>query len=179
MQKYGEVQECWADLADPSYLFNAAAEDALASILATEGALASTLVEFDHTIGDIETRKDKQFQYLTCNDAYYMGADGLTAALGRFTVYALAKGHAEPEGDGHRITVTGVAFFMRDGFDFEGDQSLGHWNYEDLTMTPSPWGNVENADFGDFRTRHGKGGDFWAYAVPRVLDGFGGHDYAV
>ena len=51
--------------------------------------------------------------------------DGLMAALGGFTLRALAAGHVEPDGiGGHSITAKRVAVFVHDKFDFAEENNF-------------------------------------------------------
>jgi hypothetical protein len=54
------------------------------------------------------------------------------------------------------VTVEEVGVYAKDSLDFEGNQFLGWWGYND---TP-----INNADFRDWRTRHSAGGDFLVYS---------------
>lgn len=181
LRTYEETLEAWATLTDPDYLFSSGAEDALTSILRSEfgGALPEEESTFDHTVLPLGELYAKQFQYAPCNDGIAPTIHGLTAAMGAFSLYAVAKGSIEPLEVGHRITVTGVSVFVRDSFDFDYQfQLLGDWSCEDLRFNGGVGtDNVTNGDFQDFRTRHGKGGDFYVYAQPRAIDSVEEHSY--
>jgi hypothetical protein len=91
--------------------------------------------------------------------------DGLTAALGRFTLKLVVAGHVDPEaGTGRwRVTLTDVGVHVEDRFDFEGSQVLGCWNICTNEIGRVTCGGITytNADFRDFRMKSSKGGDIW------------------
>lgn len=66
------------------------------------------------------------------------------------------------------MTITNVGAYMRDSYDFNGDQPLGCWNVctnkveEGFFCSGSA--AVTNGDFRDWRTANGKGGDFVVYS---------------
>ena len=178
-----ETLEAWNTITDPEYLFFTVARTALFNTLIREygGALPAEASTFDHTVLPFDELHDKHFQHVVCNT---YGIDtvihGMTAAMGAFTLYAVAKGSVKPTVGGHRITVTGLSIFVRDSFDFEDWQPLGSWNCDRLSFEGGVGTtNVYNSDFSDFRTRHGYGGDYWVYALPRSVDAFEDYSYEV
>ncbi len=178
--QYSRVDTAWDNLTNPLQLFTVAAKSVLAGYLDDDGYLSGDGGAFDYTVMDYTAMHDRQFQYLAVDE--YPAIDGLTASIGAYTLYALAKGTTAPKSDGWEITVTGVSFYLRDGFDFEGDQSLGYFDCEELEcewFLTAVYPNVTNADFRDFRTRHGLGGDFFVYALPRAVDDFEEYVYEI
>lgn len=175
--QYSRAATLFDNLSNPLQLFTVSARDVLAGYLQADGLLSGDGGEFDYTDGAPDALHPRQFQYLA--SAAYPTLDGLTACIGMFTFYALAKGSTAPTAEGWSITVTGVSIFLRDGFDFEDDQGLAHWDCEDLGVTMLLPTNVHNADFRAFRDRHERGGDFWVYALPREIDDFEEYVYEI
>jgi Family of unknown function (DUF6402) len=72
--------------------------------------------------------------------------DDLTAALGDFTFRVAVSGTVAPsvqgghEYVGHDVTINEVGIYVRDSYDFEGEQFLGYWD----TGYLRPWGAVQN-----------------------------------
>jgi hypothetical protein len=83
--------------------------------------------------------------------------DGLAAAIGRFNLHVAIAGKTQRlNALEYSVTVEEVGVYAKDSLDFEGNQFLGWWGYND---TP-----INNADFRDWRTRHSAGGDFLVYS---------------
>lgn len=60
----------------------------------------------------------------------------------------------------HRVTITEVGVYIRDSYDFNGDQFLGYWDDSDdsVSMTnPLSGTKVSNADFRSWRGRTEEG----------------------
>ena len=115
----------------------------------------------------------------------YQFIDDLAAALGAFTFYLVVAGsvsfsNVDPQAPwqqrrlGHDVTIDEVGIYVRDSYDFEGDQFLGWWAYPDdsgrfpngyVSAMPFDGGElVTNEDFKKFRRRTGKGGDFLIFS---------------
>lgn len=169
---FGRVQGTWDELRDPEYLFSDNARQVLSEYLERDGYLTGSGGEFDYTVLPLDQLHSRQFQFRGCDSPVW--PDGLLAAIGAFTIYALAKGHTEPTETGWRIAVTSVSFFVRDSFDFEGDQVLGHFDCEDLELDRllSVAPNVSNSDFRNFRSNLKVGQDFYVFAMPSSVDSF-------
>jgi hypothetical protein len=97
--------------------------------------------------------------------------DDMTAALGRFTFRVVVVGSITPETGSHRsrhrVTITNVGVYIRDSFDFNGNQFLGYWDDSDnsVSMVNFLSGDaVSNADFRSWRSTHGRGGDFLVFS---------------
>jgi len=99
--------------------------------------------------------------------------DDMMAALANFALYVAIAGQAEglPTGE-TRVSVSEVGIYVRDSFDFNGDQIFGYWS-DSFPYASALWNfgltHVQNSDFRDWRTRTGRGGDFQAFSdVKRV-----------
>ena len=105
--------------------------------------------------------------------------DGLTAALGNFAFRVAVAGEVEglPSGE-TRVDIWQVGVYVRDSFDFEGDQFLGYWDDTDNAVSminPLSGDGVSNEDFRDWRTTNNRGGDFIVYSNVRFV-ALGGAD---
>jgi hypothetical protein len=99
--------------------------------------------------------------------------DDLAMALGNFTLNVAVAGLVEPAGPPgrHRVTITAVGVYVRDSYDFEGDQPLGFWDDSDnsvSTWNPLAGTYVSNASFRDWRSTTGMGGDFRVFSDVKV-----------
>lgn len=103
------------------------------------------------------------------------GVDGLVASMGGFTLRALPRGYVEPntEKGGHTITITHVAVYAQDGFNFDGAEALGFWNCEGKAFSPADpevGRLLGNNSFRQFRKDTGYGGNFRIFTTPRMVD---------
>ncbi|MES2529854.1 MAG: DUF6402 family protein [Pseudomonadota bacterium] len=115
--------------------------------------------------------------------------DDLTGALGAFNFYAAVRcAWFDRSARGSVVAVvTHISVYVRDAYEFSGDQYLGHWNARHIAIVPahqavgggghSEWlrqpikdgkeGDffypVTNADYRDWRQSHRQGGDFIIY----------------
>ena len=105
---------------------------------------------------------------------YYSGMNDLTATLGRFVLRVAISGTVEPSNmpGMHMVTVDKLGIYIRDTYDFEGDQSLGYWDEDDDSVSylnPLSGDKVTNESFRNWRSANGKGGDFLVYSNVKKL----------
>jgi hypothetical protein len=115
------------------------------------------------------------------SDYDYYSLDDLTGALGAFSFFVLPRGRAVSAGDeGIEVTITSVGVYVRDSFDFNGSQELGHWQLphhvhapiggyllprgSDEIRNPNAKFRVTNEDYRRYRDKTGMGGDFIIYS---------------
>jgi len=129
--------------------------------LFSEGA---TSIEFGNfTIGgketDSQSTNERSMQELPF-------VDELTGALGAFQFVIVPQGTATKTPNGVAVTITKVGVYVRDSFDFNGDQSLGYWKAPDRVslFELSGYTLVENTSYRSYRDETGIGGDFWVYS---------------
>lgn len=95
--------------------------------------------------------------------------DDMTAALGKFAFRVLVAGFVTaPSGvSGYKVTITEVGVYIRDSFDFNGDQFLGFWDDSDNSVSmknPFSGTSVTNNDFREWRSKNNMGGDFIVFS---------------
>ncbi|MBI9079199.1 MAG: phage baseplate assembly protein [Pseudodesulfovibrio sp.] len=188
LRQYSRVQTAWFAMADPDYLFSENAKSQLGQILFDTGAFTGSRVSFDHISVDWEQLDLLFFQQVSV-DWQLDPVDGLTAAMGTFAIRAVATGYVDPivsETSLYKVTVTGVAFYVEDGFDYEDDkwwnpllsQPLGNWDCDTLTFGGLGLA-VRNTHFQEFRERYGRGGDFSVFVVPQAVADFMEFSYEI
>jgi hypothetical protein len=100
-------------------------------------------------------------------------SDDLAAALGNFTFRVVIAGESEGLSSGKtRVYVRQVGSYVRDSFDFNGDQFLGFWDDSDDAVSlvnPLSGEKVSNASFRAYRGSTGRGGDFLVYSDTKKL----------
>lgn len=83
--------------------------------------------------------------------------DGMTGALGAFNLHvAIAGKIVAMSGSEFQVSVEEVGIYVKDSFDFEGEQFLGIWGYHDEGFS--------NSDFRKWRTDNHLGGDFLVFS---------------
>jgi hypothetical protein len=108
-------------------------------------------------------------------DGEYGGFDGLTAALGNFSLYVSPISGDVSNADGRlAITIDKVGFQAVDSFDFDGDQYLGNWdeNSNRVYNGSTKLGGVPvyNESFRKWRSSNMKGGDFMVFSDIKTLE---------
>jgi hypothetical protein len=101
--------------------------------------------------------------------------DGLTAALGNFSLYVSPViGEVTVDSGRLSITINQVGFQVVDSFDFDGDQYLGNWdeNSNRVYNGSTKLGGVPvyNESFRDWRSSNGKGGDFLLFSDIKTVE---------
>ena len=67
----------------------------------------------------------------------------------------------------HQVSITEVGVYVRDSFDFNGDQFLGYWDDSDNSVSilnPLSGERVSNESFRQWRTANNRGGDFLVFS---------------
>jgi hypothetical protein len=83
--------------------------------------------------------------------------DAMAGALGSFQLKLAIAGKMQLMGTQDlTITVEEVGIYVKDSFDFEGQQFLGFWGYRDTA--------VYNSDFREWRVANHAGGDFQVFS---------------
>jgi len=95
--------------------------------------------------------------------------DDLYCALGAFTLHVSGRGRIIPTKKGlktvHTVYVEELLFYIRDSYDFSGDQPLGYWGQDGAHKLPGrSLSMVENRSFNDWRSHTGAGADFLIFS---------------
>jgi hypothetical protein len=120
---------------------------------------------------------------LDAYDGYSAGIDDLAAALGRFAMFVVPLASARLEDKDVVVTIPEIGIYVRDSFDFEGDQALGRWKPPDkVEMTklgedpsrdmhgdmrrlcPDEWVYMSNWIYRLYREDSAMGEDFLVYS---------------
>ena len=112
--------------------------------------------------------------------------DGMHAALANFTFRMAVEGEVIYKGrqnnlfglfedELYEIRIKRVGIYVRDSYDFIGDQfgGLGYWNPVDNKVSKISGDNfheVTNASFRKWREKHNKGGDFTVYSNMEIRE---------
>ncbi len=165
---------------------NAAKSEAKAKILKQQET------SIDNSSLSVESLHEHwQFQY--SGVGYDFGVvDDLYGSLGNFAIYAaISKGYIENYKENKYFIVTEIAIYMRDTFDFIGEQYLGHWNKDGMGISLAggiinkmnwewklPGWNPSlgvmqafgNKDYREYRDKNGMGGDLLLFSnIQRIM----------
>lgn len=122
------------------------------------------------------------------DSAWYGSVDDFYAAFGSALVRLAVSGMVEPVTGGWRVTIDQVGTYLRDSYDFNGDQPLGSWGPDGLSriavLAPEievdirrpltaaglrqRYFSVGNGSFRRYRGITGMGGDYVIYSDIRV-----------
>lgn len=122
------------------------------------------------------------------DSAWYGTVDDFYAAFGSALVRLAVSGMVVPVRGGWQVTIDEVGTYLRDSYDFNGDQPLGSWGPDglsrmavlapeievDVRKPPSflrrgiAYFTVGNGSFRRYRGVTGMGGDFMIYSDIRV-----------
>jgi hypothetical protein len=174
----------YGDGSAPENIYNQPALNRLGEVLREDKAKLDPVKEvtFDYTSLPPLDRIKYSFNYRTVplNDIPFK--NGLLAALGGYTLYALGRGRAKPTGrGGHTITLTGATVFVHDQFDFKPGDHFHWWSCENKRFEPSKepdravesdWAEVSGADFFAFRDKYNLGNDFQVFSNPHEVEPF-------
>jgi len=109
--------------------------------------------------------------------------DDLYGALGNFALRVVVQGSVQP-GAGpsvvphprpsatsgvYTVSIEQVGIYVLDSYDFDNDQWLGFWSRTGVSRGPGLGRElVTNGDFRTWRTRQGRGGDYYVFSDLRV-----------
>ena len=191
---YERVREKYHAFTDPRsetapHIYNEAACNRLGDILCENGYMQKGDNEFDFIDTDWTTWQRNYHTLIGVPSA--LDIDGLMAAMGAFTLRALAKGRVKYLGDDkYQVSIDEIAVFVHDKFQFEREiipakEWLGQWSCELKSMVrfSAPDGDeayytgVWNNDFNKFRDDFGNGQDFWVFSQPHRVENFKGTSY--
>jgi hypothetical protein len=156
-------------------LLNVYANDAAKAVLKRQlesmfARTTATTIAFGNFTKNGSALHQQHVNHREVASGYAYALDELTGALGNFSFYVIPKGTATKTSNGISVTITEVGVYLRDSFDFNGDQNLGHWKTPD-GVRATPWVGytaVNNASYRDYRTATGRGGDFTVYSDVKV-----------
>lgn len=182
LMQFKRFREQYVVIIQPEYLFSPAAQKTLASVLEKDGAFAGEGGAFDHISLPWDkqrihayqnrslTMKEVDLPFAMVGGLSPLTPDGLLAAVANVTIFAIAAGKTFVTPQRVRqVCIHRVAFFIHDGFEFEGDQPLGWWNCENLQFSALTGTKLTNRDFRNFRERTGYGCDFRIMSHPQVV----------
>lgn len=147
---------------------NAAAQREITAMLRRKGFLMPASRSFGDLTQSVERQDADYINYRVVNFGL-SDLDDMSAALGNFAFRVLVSGSvtAASRMSEYQVTITEVGVYIRDSFDFNGDQFLGYWDDSDNSVSmlnPLSGTGVSNSDFRNWRSRNGRGGDFLVFS---------------
>lgn len=122
--------------------------------------------------------------YRAVQQGLFDSLDALAGALANFVFRVAVRGTVTDIGESpwyslstnrsYRVDIQEVAIYIRDSYDFNGDQDLGCWDPVANTVGrtrifQSNATCVGNVDFRNWRAANGRGGDFLIFSAPDLL----------
>ena len=163
-------------LIQPEYLFSPKGRAALTENLRRDEFLANERKPFFYTEQHWSYWQKGYFQQIVVPGFASIDADGLMAAMGSFTLRALATGFTQPNGEGgHTMVIQKVKVVVWDSFNFDGKYDLRYWKCSPESFSfneDDGYSNVENKDFQNFREKYGYGNDFMVLSHPYEVEYF-------
>lgn len=164
---FEEIAEKHDTLMDPSFYTSEKSKCSLAKVLRDNGQLPETGAQPFNDIDDVRGTQKNHFQFAASGliDAL-PPVDELYATIGAYSIYLTAIGQVEKIGPtSYEVTVTELAVTFKDNYDFEGEQSLGVWDFDNDEFNYFfPGCPISNDSFQQWRTSTGHGRDFYIYA---------------
>ena len=159
---------------DKNYLFGPQGRQQLQKILEGEGAFDGSGQAFDHINLPWDKLRFHAFQSKPMDSRWFewlagTKPDGLAVIIGELVLLAVAKGYTSVNAGARRICVEAVGLFIHDGFEFQGDQSLGRWDCTNKEFSLFGGEPLANNNFREFRMRSGYGCDFRIMNTPELV----------
>lgn len=182
---FREAKSVYQEIFDKKIWSNEAAKKEVRKMLDKKGLLASGGSSFNYLWKPAPDLEDDYVNFRAIKSSGYYGYYGysytlyddindLTAALGRFVFRVAIAGEVEPNAgvpNTYKVKVLEVGVWVKDSYDFEGDQFLGFWDPDDNSVSVINFLSgdaVSNEDFRDWRSSHGMGGDFLVYSDVKI-----------
>ncbi|MDJ0807572.1 MAG: DUF6402 family protein [Gammaproteobacteria bacterium] len=139
---------------------------------------------FGSVTGSAPALDSDYINYRAVNQGLFTALDGLAGALANFVYRVVVRGritdtgaspwHAFGTSRSYQVDLSDVGIYIKDSYDFNGDQDLGCWDPVANTVgrTRLFQGNatcVGNVDYRTWRAANNRGGDFLIYSTPDVL----------
>jgi uncharacterized protein DUF6402 len=180
--KFPRARDLFVEVTDPKVFANEEARRVLRTKI--DAKFAAARASSSVTFGDF-TKRGRALEDEYTNQrslTKYDGIDELTAAFGRFVLCVIPQGVATKTGKGTDVVIQKTGVFLRDSFDFNGDQDLGWWAYPDRITTNLPEKNWEDYVSVSNQTYRNYRAIYTDYRVPnqgRRYRGTAGGDFAI
>jgi hypothetical protein len=188
LEKFKKAREGEDDL--KNRLHNTAAKNALKSkfekYLSNDSANRRTSHTIQNELNAKALHSDWQYQRKSINYVPFDNIDDLYGSLGSFGLYAAVTKFTITKLTNHIITsnqysihITEVGIYMRDTYDFNGNQYLGHWSFNGLDIDVA--GGAWNQQLNDpekpnvFNTEYKM--PHWSDVTNNLVEAFGNTDY--
>jgi len=165
---------------------NTPARAVVARMLRNKGLLTRLQQTFGHLSDPVPTQDPDYVNERPAGG--YTSFDDMTAALGNFNFRVVIAGTVAPLTASlpasYQVQIREVGVYIRDSFDFEGNQYLGCWSDnpdgfspvmppssgEEFMPTGLIFAPVGNRDFRAWRDQKGRGGDYLVFSdIKRVV----------
>jgi len=161
---YARARDVYDNIINEKVYVNDAAKQQIIALAKKKGVYKKG-GSFGSTSGDVETLDKDYIQYRAVG-SILDPIDDLNTALGTFVFRIIVEGSVKGRGYHHCFTISKIGIYVRDSYDFKGDQFLGFWN-DKTNYGGRNWfkgESVSNKDFRDYTAKTGKGKDFIVFS---------------
>jgi len=119
------------------------------------------------------------FQDQVYEESTFSDLDDFYGSIANCNFRFVAKGYLEKQKDNSILaTITQIGIYLRDGFDYVGNQQLGYWSLKEKKVSRNPFSNpftkdtyrlIDNKSYRDYRKDSGMGGDFYRYSDIKIM----------
>ena len=128
VMKFDRARIVYEKLIADRFWANPAAQEQLTLVLQRKSLLTRTAMTFGSLTDTADAQDADAINYRVVG--FSLGdLDDMSAALGNFVFKVVAYGEVRPGSSGdYQVTISQVGVYVRDSFDFNGDQFLGFWD---------------------------------------------------
>lgn len=111
------------------------------------------------------------FQYASYEESKYNKLDDFFGAIANCNLHFCAKGFLHYNSGNIKVEIKKIAVYVKDGFDFAGDQPLGNWSYKNQDAYKLMSGvTINNKSYRDYRKDIKMGQDCYRYSNLYIYD---------
>ena len=170
---FDEAREVYNDIVREAIWTNPPAQREIGRMLGRKGLLQAGGSSFGDLTAAVEALDEDYINQRRVEASVIDDLTDISAALGNFNIRVVVAGSVQPAPEGGwTISLEQVGAYVADSYDFEGDQFLGYWDADDNTVSalnPIAGSAVTNADFRQWRSNTGNGGDFRVFSDVKLI----------
>ena len=177
--RFARVQAAYKYSVDNTVWRNSAGAPAIVNWLKRQNAFQSTPVKFGNVRKPLPMLHEDAIQFHPVGGfmAHVVDPeDDLLASLGSFSFHFVVAGRTVPitvagRLAGHDVQIEQVGIYIRDSYDFEGNEELGYWDLDRARMSKRKIEGgtpLNDSTFRAWRNRTGRGGDYLIFSDVKI-----------
>jgi hypothetical protein len=165
---FSRAKKIYEQLMKERIWMNTAAQAEITKMLRRKNLLIPASVSFGNLDQPVPLQDDDYINQRVVSFGLF-DLDDMSAALGNYIFNVVAAGYvtSTPGTTAYQVSITEVGVYVKDSFDFNGDQDLGYWDDSDNSASmfnPLSGDGVTNQTFRDWRAKNMMGGDFRVFS---------------